>query len=185
MANHFFGNGLLNIESKGIAAPALILAASSIASRALGILRDWLLAERFGAGPDLDVYYAAFRAPDFIYNLLVFGGITVAFLPLFSDYFQKTKMRRGVLPPIFLTFFRFLILAGIAGFVFAPSLAAAVAPGFLPAQLEQTAALMRVMFLSPIIFGAASVFSGICNISKDFWPTAWPRRFIIWGLSRA
>lgn len=169
MSFHFFGNGLLNIESKGIAAPALILAVSSVASRSLGILRDWLLAQRFGAGPDLDVYYAAFRAPDFVYNLLVFGGITVAFLPLFSDYFQKSKDEAWRFAANLLNIFSFfLILAGIAGFVFAPALAAVVAPGFSPAQLEQTAALMRVMFLSPIIFGAASVFSGILQYFKRF-----------------
>ena len=169
MSFHFFGNGLLNIESKGIAAPALILAVSSVASRALGILRDWLLAQRFGAGPDLDVYYAAFRAPDFVYNLLVFGGITVAFLPLFSDYFQKSKDEAWRFAANLLNIFSFfLILAGIAGFVFAPALAAVVAPGFSAGQLAQAAMLSRLMFLSPIIFGIASIFSGILQYFKRF-----------------
>jgi len=43
------------------------------------------------ASADLDAYFAAFRIPDLIYNLLVFGGIVVAFLPLFSDYYSQNK----------------------------------------------------------------------------------------------
>ena len=169
MSFHFFNSGALNIESRGIVLPAAILAVSSIASRLLGIVRDWLLAERFGAGPELDVYYAAFRAPDFIYNILVFGGITVAFLPLISDYFQKNKEEAWRFANNTLNvFFGFLALLCVIFFIFAPQLTAWIAPGFSPQQLEQTAFLSRLMFLSPIIFGAASIFSGILQYFKKF-----------------
>ena len=41
--------------------------ASSFISRFLGLIRDRLFAEQFGAGQQLDAYYAAFRIPDFIF----------------------------------------------------------------------------------------------------------------------
>ncbi len=170
MFNHFFGGGWLNGQSRGIAMPALIVAVSSLISRLLGILRDWLLAERFGAGPELDIYYAAFRVPDFIYNILVFGGITVAFLPLFSEYYKKSAAEaRRFANNLLNVFFIFLAAAGLIGFVFAPQLTAIIAPGFLPVQMEQTAALTRLMFLSPLIFGVASIFSGILQYFKRFF----------------
>ncbi len=169
MSNHFFNGGLLNIESRGIVLPAAILAVASVASRMLGIARDWLLARNFGAGPELDVYYAAFRIPDFIYNILVFGGITVAFLPLFSDYFAKNKDEAWRFANNTLNvFFGFLAVLCAVFFVFADRLVILVAPGFSPEQLAQTALLSRLMFLSPIIFGAASIFSGILQYFKKF-----------------
>lgn len=170
MFNHFFSGGWINAQSRGIALPALIVAISSLISRLLGVFRDWLLAERFGAGPELDIYYAAFRVPDFIYNILVFGGITVAFLPLFSEYYEKSPAAGWRFANNLLNvFFVFLAAAGLIGFVFAPQLAATIAPGFSPMQLEQTAALTRLMFLSPLIFGVASVFSGILQYFKRFF----------------
>lgn len=169
MSNHFLNGGLLNLETRGIAAPAAILAAAAVASRALGVLRDWLLAARFGAGSDLDVYFAAFRIPDFIYNILVFGGITVAFLPLFSDYFQKNKDDAWRFANNTLNvFLGFLVLLCAILFVFTPQLVALIAPGFTSGQLAKTAFLSRIMFLSPIIFGIASIFSGVLQYFRRF-----------------
>jgi len=169
MANHFFRADLLDSKSKNIASAAVILALASAASSLLGILRDWLLANRFGAGADLDVYYAAFRIPDFIYNILVFGGITVAFLPLFSDYYSKDGKSAWRFANNTLNVF-FALLAGLSAilFIFTPQLMMMVAPGFSPDQMAKTVLLSRMMFLSPIIFGVASIFSGILQYFKKF-----------------
>ena len=157
------------MESRGIAIPAIILAVSSVASRLLGILRDWLLSERFGASADLDVYFAAFRIPDLIYNLLVFGGIVVAFLPLFSDYYAKDKEGAWRFANNTLNvFLALLVLISALLFVFTPQMVAWIAPGFSAAQLAKTAFLSRLMFLSPIIFGIASIFSGILQYFQRF-----------------
>src|SRR4030042_4090942 len=82
---------IFHSQTRTITTAALILSVASLISRLLGLIRDRLLASTFGAGSDLDVYFAAFRIPDFIYNILIAGGIVVAFLPLFSDYFLKDK----------------------------------------------------------------------------------------------
>lgn len=148
---------------------AAILAVSAIASRLLGVWRDWLLAQHFGASADLDVYFAAFRIPDFIYNLLVFGGITVAFLPLFSDYYAKNREEAWRFANNTMNVFAvFLVLVCGLLFIFTPQLVAMIAPGFTPEQLAKTAFLSRLMFISPIIFGIASVFSGILQYFRRF-----------------
>lgn len=161
--------GLLNSESHGITIPAIILAVSSVISRLLGILRDWLLSERFGAGTDLDVYFAAFRIPDLIYNLLVFGGVVVAFLPLFSDYYARNKEAAWRFANNTLNvFLGLLVLASAVLFIFTPQFIEAIAPGFNSEQLEKTIFLSRMMFLSPIIFGIASIFSGVLQYFRKF-----------------
>ena len=169
MANHILNGGWLNARSGGIAVPAVILAVSGIASRLLGILRDWLLSERFGACADLDVYFAAFRIPDLIYNILVFGGITVAFLPLFSDYYAKNKEDAWRFANNTLNVFLGLLVIFCAVlFIFTPQLVMLIAPGFSAEQLAKTAFLSRLMFLSPIIFGIASIFSGVLQYFRRF-----------------
>lgn len=62
---------------------AIIIAVFSIISKILGLLRDRLLASGFGAGDILDAYYAAFRLPDLIFNTLVLGALSAAFIPVF------------------------------------------------------------------------------------------------------
>ena len=84
-------NYFINHKSKTVNRAAGILTISAVISRFLGIIRDWLLANNFGAGSELDIYFTAFKVPDFIYNILILGGILVAFLPLFSEYFSKNR----------------------------------------------------------------------------------------------
>ena len=67
---------LLNGKSKSIASAAALVAFMSLVSRVVGLLRDRILAGQFGAGDLLDVYYAAFRVPDFIFSLLVVGALS-------------------------------------------------------------------------------------------------------------
>lgn len=67
------------------------MAMASLTSRFLGLLRDRILAGKFGAGDELDVYFAAFRVPDLIYNLLVVGALTAGFIPVFTSYWKKQK----------------------------------------------------------------------------------------------
>jgi len=169
MSHHFLNGGLLNIESKGITVPAIILAVSAVVSRLLGVARDWLLSERFGASADLDVYFTAFRIPDLIYNLLVFGGIVVAFLPLFSDYYAKDKASAWRFANNTLNvFLALLVLISAILFILTPQLTAMIAPGFGEAQLAKTIFLSRIMFLSPILFGVASIFSGVLQYFQRF-----------------
>src|SRR6267142_5701445 len=81
----------LNIQTKSVSFASLILAGSYLLSAVLGLFRDHLLAGRFGAGNELDVYYSAFTIPDFIALILVFGAISAAIIPIFSSYLVDSK----------------------------------------------------------------------------------------------
>lgn len=144
------------------------MAISSVASGLLGIFRNWLLAGRFGAR-ELDVYFAAFRIPDFIYQVLIFGGVVVAFLPLFSEYYSKNKEDAWRFANNTLNaFFLFLIGVCVVVFLFAAQLTRWIAPGFDAAQMAQTAFLTRLMLVSPIVFGVSSIFSGVLQYFHRF-----------------
>ncbi len=155
--------------TKNITAAAYVLAASSIISALLGLLRDRLLAGRFGAGEELDIYYAAFRIPNLVYGLLVSGGIIAAFLPVFSEYFNKDKKKAWDLTSnslnVFLLFS--ILICGLL-FIFAPYLVRFVVPGFSAEHRALTVLLTRIMFLSPIFFGVSNIFASILQYFNHF-----------------
>ena len=168
-------NKILNSQTNSVGAAAGILAVSALISRVLGVVRDWLLAKTFGAGPELDVYFAAFRIPDLVYNILIAGGVIVAFLPLFSEYFSKGKKEDAwrFTNNTLNIFLFFLIFLCLILFIFASPLIKLITPGFDPEQLQKTIFLTRLMFLSPIFLGLSSIFSGILQYFN---------RFLIYGL---
>ena len=165
--------------SKSVASAAFVIGAMSMVSRALGLLRDRVLAGEFGAGPELDAYYAAFRIPDFLYNLLIVGALSAGFIPVFTAVFNRDRnsghdeawrMVSNVLNTVMIASFA----AATLMFVWSKPLTRLLAPGFSPEQLEQTAALTKIMLLSPILLGASAVIGGGLQSLK---------RFLIFSLS--
>ena len=97
----------------------------------MGLLRDRLLAGTFGAGSELDVYYAAFTVPDFIALILIFGAIAAAVIPIFSSYFRKDEGEAWKYVSTLLNvFLGFLIIVCLILIIFTPAIISITAPGF-------------------------------------------------------
>jgi len=110
-----------NSQTKTVTFAAGLLSVSALASRFLGLFRDGLLAGYFGAGIETDVYFAAFRVPDFVYNFLIVGGLSVAFLPLFAEYYSENKEEAWKITSNLLNVFSFLIIVScLVLFIFTP-----------------------------------------------------------------
>ncbi len=167
---------LLNKKSKTVTAAAIILGAASLISRLLGLVRDRVLAGRFGAGYELDIYYAAFRVPDLVYSLLVLGAISAGFIPVFLGYLvEKERKKAWHLASSILNLLALLMVAvSLILIILAPRLVGLVAPGFSEEQLALAVKLTRVMFLSPILLGLSTVLG---SILRSF------QRFLIYSLS--
>ncbi len=160
---------IFHFESKTIDSAALILFLSALSSRILGLVRDGLLAGYFGGGRELDIYFAAFRIPDFLYNIFIGGGVALVFLPLFAQYYVKDREKAWEISNLILNIFlSFLFLCAIVAFILAPYLSKLVAPGFNQAERSLLVCLMRILLLSPIFFGAASLFGSIVQYFNRF-----------------
>jgi len=169
-------------QINSITVAALLIALSSLVSRFLGVFRDHVLAGQFGAGEVLDVYYAAFRIPDLLFNLLVLGALSAGFVPILTCLIKdpQCRIRQAFhLSPnkeawylasniINLMGLALLVLSGL-GAVFAPALMNIVVPGFGPEQKELAAGITRIMFLSPVFLGISSVLGGILQSFKRFF----------------
>ncbi|MBU0727546.1 murein biosynthesis integral membrane protein MurJ [Patescibacteria group bacterium] len=173
--------------------PTLLLAITALISRLLGVVRDHLLAKTFGATAgtgiyNLDTYYAAFRIPDLLYNLLIFGAISAAFIPIFTQHKKEGQMGEAwqfASSMLHLMMIVILVISAIA-YIFAPQLTHIVASGFEPEAFETTTGLMRIMLLSPIIFTFTSVLVSIQDSFKSFfWRSLGPLFYnggIIFGI---
>lgn len=160
---------LLNSQAKTITFAAALLSASALISRVFGLVRQGLIAGYFGRTIEADIYFAAFRMPDFIYNILIAGGLLVAFLPLFSEYWQKGKETAWEMTNYILNGFLFLLIfLCLIFFIWTPWLVKIIAPGFPGQAKAATIALTRLMFLSPIFFGLGSIFSGVLHYFNRF-----------------
>lgn len=163
---------LLNGKTKTIAGAAFIVGFFTLASRFVGLVRDRILAGEFGAGDVLDVYFAAFRVPDLVFNLLVLGALSASFIPLFVKHYTKEKdtdeawrLASNSLNILGVA----LILISVVLIIFARPLAGLITPGFDPAKLDLVAQFMRVMFISNFIIGLSTVFGGILQGAKRFF----------------
>ncbi|MEK7617736.1 MAG: murein biosynthesis integral membrane protein MurJ [Patescibacteria group bacterium] len=148
---------------------ALIVGFFTLASRLAGLVRDRLFASKFGAGDILDSYYAAFRVPDFVFNLLILGTLSIAFIPVFSELLILDRQKANRTASTILNCTLLLMCAVCFGlFIFVEPLTKALVPGFSGPKLIDTIALTRIFLLSPIIFTLSNVFTSMLNAQKKF-----------------
>src|SRR3989338_10358242 len=160
---------ILPRQSKTLLGASTMLAFLGLLSRVLGVLRDRILASRFGASDLLDVYYVSFNIPDLIFNLLIIGAVTSAFIPVFIEYQSKKDGEEWDLANNFLNIL-VAIMAMTAGvmFVFTPWLIRLIAPGFSPEKRELTILFTRVMLFSPMILSVSVVIGSILQVFHRF-----------------
>ncbi len=164
---------LLSRETTSITGAALLLGAASLASRVLGVLRERLLVGSFGVGPQLDAYYAAFQVPNMVYNLLVLGTLSVAFIPVFTVLWQKREQDAWRFADSVLTATA-LAMGALAAAVTlcAQPLTDVLLPGFAPETRLLTAELTRILALSVFLFSLSNVFGSVLNARKRFLAVA-------------
>ncbi|MAG28618.1 murein biosynthesis integral membrane protein MurJ [bacterium] len=148
---------------------AIVIAGFSLLSRVLGLVRDRLLFSTFGAGDVLDTYYAAFRLPDLIFNTLVLGALSAAFIPVFLEYWHKDKEQAWKIANSVLNIMLVvLVVLGLLAFYFTPELVSLIAPGFDIEKRLATAELTRIMLIGIIFLGLSNIASSMLNAFKRF-----------------
>jgi len=160
----------LGAETRGMHQAAYVLAAFSLASQLLGLVRDRLLASFFGAGHTLDIYYAAFRVPDFLFATVASLFSLYALLPILSRFeSEQHSLMTRFLRDILGVFFCGMAVIGAIAFFLAPVLAPILAPGFSdPVSQAQLVLLMRILLLQPIFLGASNTIAALTQLRHRF-----------------
>jgi putative peptidoglycan lipid II flippase len=164
---------LFNHESKNISSGALVIAVFYLLNGFLALLRNGLLASKFGAGRELDIYYTAFRIPDFIYVILISGAISAGFIPLFAEKLKISKEAAWKFSNNILTTLTLILAIGaVLVAVFAPFLVKLIAPGFDLESQAKVALLVRIMMIQPVILGVSNIIVGLLQNFKRFFITS-------------
>jgi putative peptidoglycan lipid II flippase len=150
---------------------AIIISFFTLMSRLAGLYRERIFAATFGKGDLADIYIAAFRVPDLIFNLLILGTLSVAFIPVFTEYRLKNREEANdIANTIFnATFLGMLVICTLL-FIFARPITALAFPGFSGQKLEDTVSLTRILlFGSPLIFALSNIFYSVLSSYKRFF----------------
>lgn len=159
----------LHLKSKTVGSAAIILGISALGSRFLGLIRDRILAGKFGAGDELDIYFAAFRIPDLVFNVLIAGAVASAFIPVFVEIYKKDKKEAWETASNFINTSLFILISiSSILIIFTPLIMPLVAPGFSGEKMGILSNLTRVIFISPIFLALSAIFGSILNSFKRF-----------------
>lgn len=139
-----------------------------IFSRLIGLIRLRVLAHFF-VDTELTLFFAGFRLPDLVFEVLTLGALSSAFIPVFTAEFKKSErvawetasrtLNIGLLV--------FLFFAALFG-SFAPSLYKIIAPGFTDEQTLQIAYLARIVFAAQGFFVVSYAMTGVLESLKRF-----------------
>jgi len=154
-----------------VASNAAIVAGAFAVSRVLGMLREIVIAARFGAGDTLDAYIAAFRIPDMLFVIVMSGAFGSAFIPIFGGFLARGDQERAWRLANALLTYTVVILLVVAQFVlfFAEPLIGRLIAPELSAESQQLAVnLTRLLLLSPLLLGLGAAAKGMLEAQDIF-----------------
>lgn len=154
---------LMYQEVRGLHQAAYVLAMFAVGSQILALLRDRLLAHQFGAGAELDIYYAAFRLPDLLYVLFASTLSVYVLIPFVTKAGEKGGR---LLSQVFTLFLIAYSLFAALAFFFAPVLVAKVFPGIV--DQDSLVLLSRLLLLQPFLLGVSSLFGVVTQLGHRF-----------------
>lgn len=157
--------------SKKLLKSTAVVSVMTLVSRVIGLVRDVVMANVFGAGSLSDVFFVAFRIPNFLRRIFGEGAFSQAFIPVFSELTERNTAEAkafvsatsGVLA--LATF----VLAAL-GIVFAPQIVMLMTPGFAddPAKVANTVDALRIMFPYLFFISLVAMSAGILNTTNRF-----------------
>ncbi len=152
--------------------------ASLLLSRLLGLLRDTVMAHQFGIQFDTDSYRLAVTVPDTIFFLIAGGGLSSAFIPIFSEFLHKDKEKdawRVFSVVTTLSAIMVSVLIAVA-WILAPQIAQFMAAGKHHANgssltahdLDQIVLMSRIMLPAQFAFMVGSVLLATLYARRRF-----------------
>lgn len=157
-------------EIRGLHQSAYILAIFTLASQILALLRDRLFAHTFGAGAELDLYYAAFRIPDILFVLFASMLSVYVLIPFVSERLGvgDEDGARRILSSVLSGFIYAYALSAALVWYFADPIVALLFPGFSATGYEALVILLRILLIQPLLLGISNLFGVVTQLNQRF-----------------
>ena len=144
----------------------------TLVSRITGLVRDIAFAQFLGSGALADAFFVAFRIPNFFRRIFGEGALSVAFVPVYSEFETRYPPERA---RAFLNLMTgrlglVLVLFTVVGVLGAPALVSVMAPGFMddPLRFESTVSTLRLTFPYLFFISLVAMAGGILNTHNRF-----------------
>jgi len=151
---------------------AWVVGLATLLSRVFGFIRDVVVAGFFGAGLATDAFFVAFRIPNLLRRLFAEGSLTIAFVPVFTEYLKKRSKEEAIeLAGVAFTLLSIVLaLVSVAGILLSPWIVMVMAPGFtdVPDKYALTVFLTRLMFPYIFFISLVALCMGILNSLRHF-----------------
>lgn len=158
----------LTTPVRGLHEAAYVLAALTLASQLLALLRDRLFAHSFGASDILDIYYAAFKIPDLVFALVASLVSAYVLIPRIAGASHEAARQLIRETSSFL-----MIVGGAVSLLlalFAPTFLFTLFPAFAhSAHATEFVWLVRLLLLQPILLGLSSIATSVTQVHRRFF----------------
>ena len=163
------GKEILEKESSSILSAATIIMGATLISAVLGVVRTRLLISHFYVDKGMvDVFWAAFRLPDMIFQIVVVGALSSAFIPVFSRHIGNRDEANRLASSAITVVMGVMVALSILIMILAEPLSRVIAGGFTESQIEIMVNLTRIMAGAQLFFGFSSFLTGIIQSRKRF-----------------
>lgn len=161
-----------NNSQKGLLRSSAVVGMMTMISRFLGLARDVVLANFFGASAGADAFFVAFKIPNFFRRLFAEGAFSQAFIPVLADYKQQNDLHAvkrllgAVCGVLGLVLFVFTLMAVLG----APWVTALFAPGFLdePEKYALASTMLQITFPYLLLISLTAFSGAVLNSYNNF-----------------
>src|ERR1700716_3685747 len=164
----------MSSERRRIASAATLILVAYGLSRVLGAVRELVIANTFGTMHQIDDYRVAFGVPDLLFNLLLAGAISSAFIPVLSEHLARGEHQRAreIAGRVLNSAVVILTVGSAVLFVVAPFYVSLIAFGHSSHDHEVIVGLTRILLLQPIFLGGGGLVIGILTAYQRFFAQA-------------
>lgn len=160
-------------KSAGLLRSSAVVGVMTMLSRVLGLARDVVVANYFGASGSADAFFVAFKIPNFLRRLFAEGAFAQAFVPVLSEYRTQRDLKavQQLVNYVAGTLGSILIAITVLAVVAAPMLTAMFAPGFYmgdEGKFELAAEMLRITFPYLLLISLTAFAGSILNSYERF-----------------
>ncbi|OGM76714.1 murein biosynthesis integral membrane protein MurJ [Candidatus Woesebacteria bacterium RIFOXYB1_FULL_42_36] len=162
------GKRIINSQQNSVLSATSLIMVMIVVSMVLGLIRQRVLASYFT--PDsLSLFFAAFRLPDAIFQVLVFGTFSSAFIPVFTKTLKEGEAKAWLLAGKVVSIGLAILLFAVAIVGFgAVKIYSVIAPGYGVAGTAEIAFLARILFAAQGFFVISYVLTGVLESLRRF-----------------
>ncbi len=159
-------------KQNGIISSTLIIASMMMVARVFGFARYRVLNGYFPIA-ELDVFYAAFRVPDFVFEVLITGALTTTFIPFYLKHDQDKKKQSEFTSSLLNVISLALCVLIIVLFILMPWIVGGITKNFTQDKLDQVVFLSRLLLLGQLPFLVmGNMLTGLSQANRIFFVPA-------------